>query len=84
VDYLGCGKYRQRPDCLSGDFIVEKFSNINENIIPFLNKYPLQGNKNKEFNNFCKAGELIKNKAHLTSEGLEIIIKIKEVINKIN
>jgi len=48
----------------------------------FFFKYPIKGEKSKDFFDFCSAAELMKNKVHLTKEGLETIQKIKEGMNK--
>jgi hypothetical protein len=47
-EYLNCGKvYRHSANALT--FTVTKFSDIQNIIIPFLNKYPLLGAKYKDF-----------------------------------
>lgn len=81
VEYLDCGQYKERSSKFAGDFIVTKFSDINEKIIPFFNKYPIKGVKALDFSDFCKVAIIINNKAHLTKEGMEQIIKIKEGMN---
>ena len=48
----------------------------------FFVKYPMLGGKALDFANFCKVAELMKNKSHLTPEGLEEIRKIKAQMNK--
>jgi hypothetical protein len=53
-----------------------------ENIIPFFNQYKILGIKRQDFEDWSKAAELIKNKAHLTTDGLKEILKIKSGINK--
>ena len=62
------------------DFTVVSFLDNHEKIIPFLNKYPMVGVKVLDFLDFCKVAELIKNKEHLTLEGLEKIKKIKSLL----
>jgi hypothetical protein len=42
---------------------IKKFADIQSKIIPFFNKYPIQGVKNLDYLDFCKAAELMKNKA---------------------
>jgi len=77
--YLGCGSTNK----LSEDaiiYIVTRFSDILNKIIPFFDKYKIIGEKVKDFEDFKLTAELIKDKAHLISEGLEKIRKIK--INK--
>jgi hypothetical protein len=44
-------------------------------------KYPVIGVKRENFNDFCKVAELMKEKAHLTKEGLE---QIREIRNNMN
>jgi len=43
VFYLGCGKSIFSEKQNRVDFIVSKFSDIEEKLIPFFNKYYLQG-----------------------------------------
>lgn len=76
-----CGQVKKRPKESCVDFMVTKFLDINEKIIPFFNKYPLTGCKKQDYLDFCKVAELMKNKAHLTSEGLDEIIRIKAGMN---
>jgi hypothetical protein len=56
-------------------------SDIVEKIIPFFNKYQLEGAKALDFADFCKVAELMKNKDHLNQVGLEQIRKIKVGMN---
>lgn len=63
-------------------FSVSNFKDIFEKIIPFFQKYKIEGIKSIDFNDFCKAAELINNKAHLTLEGLEKIKSIKSRMNR--
>jgi hypothetical protein len=79
--YLNCGKYHARSNRNFGEFIVEKFSDITEKIIPFFDKYPLTGIKSKDFQDFKQIAELMKNKTHLTPDGLKKIKKIKLGMN---
>jgi hypothetical protein len=62
-------------------FSVSNFKDIIEKIIPFFHKYKIEGVKSLDFNDFCEAAELIKNKDHLTIEGFN---KIKEIKSKMN
>ena len=81
ISYFYCGYYKICTNN-AGDFIVTKFKDIHTIIIPFFNKYPLLGSKLKDFNDFVKVAELIKNKAHLTINGFEKIKQIKSGMNK--
>ena len=83
VKFLGCGSIVKHNAKFSVEFVVTKFSDIQEKIIPFFEKNSLQGIKSLKFNSFTEAAELIKNKAHLNSEGLKKIKQIKERRNKL-
>ena len=80
VSYFGCGRYVSQKKEF-GYFIVTKFSDITEKIIPFFNKYQVVGVKALDFSDFCKAAELIKNKDHLTKKGIDKIHLIKAGMN---
>ena len=60
---------------------VTKFNGIYEIIIPFFFKYPVIGVKSKDFQDFCVVADLMKEKKHLTAEGLEQIRLIKAGMN---
>lgn len=77
--FLDCGQIVKRKDSLN--FIVKDFININAKIIPFFNKYNLQGKKLEAFEYWKKVADLINQKAHLTFEGLNEIKKIKLLMN---
>ena len=79
VEYLGCGKIFESREAV--DFVVTKLPDLSYKIIPFFDKYPLQGVKSKEFLDFNIVAKLMKNKEHLTQEGLEQISQIKSGMN---
>jgi hypothetical protein len=62
-----------RPKEKGIDYKVSKLSDIQSIIIPFFKKYPLQGCKALDYNDFCGILELMTIKAHLTPEGLKKI-----------
>ena len=64
------------------ELIVTKFSDINTKIIPFFEKYPLLGDKAKDFNDFKEIAKIMSNKGHLTLEGVSEITTIKPTMNK--
>ncbi len=67
IKYLGCGKYYSRSSKDYGELIVEKFSDIVGIIIPFFEKFKLQGAKQKDFDNFKRVAAPPGGcKAHLT------------------
>ena len=76
IPYFGCGAvYNTHSDVL--DFKVTQFTDIVNKIIPFFKKHKIIGVKYKNFENWCEVAELMKEKKHLTAEGLEQIKKIK-------
>lgn len=79
VSYLGCGFISERGDIV--DFQVTKFTNIVEKIIPFFEKYHIIGVKLDNYHDFCKATKLIRDKDHLTVQGLEKIRLLKSNMN---
>lgn len=82
IEVFGCGGiYNQSKTGGVIDFMVTGFSNILEKVIPFFIAHPLQGAKRKELADFIKVAELMKQKAHLTKEGLEQIHIIKNNMN---
>ena len=80
IELLKCGKIFKNREAF--DFRVFKLSDILNIIIPFFKKYPILGMKALDFDDWCKVAELMKNKMHLTAEGLEEIRKIKAGMNK--
>jgi hypothetical protein len=59
---------------------VTKISDITK-VVSFLTEFPLLGSKKLDFTDFCKVVELMKNKEHLTTEGLDRIRLIKDGMN---
>ena len=57
---------------------VTNLREITENIIPFFDQYPLQGNKAKDYALFKKIVKAVLNKEHQTKKGLERIRHLKE------
>ena len=83
IAYMNCGginKAKTRPKELN--YVVTKFDDIVNKIIPFFLKYPIRGVKALNFADWCKVAELINEKKHLTKEGLETIKKIKAGMNR--
>lgn len=79
--YLGCGIIRdvvKRPAC---DFVVNKLLDIEQKIIALLIQCPLQGTKSLDFEDFLKVAQMMKNKDHLTLDGIQKILKIKSGMN---
>jgi hypothetical protein len=82
IDYLGCGSIEKSSTRLDETkFIVYKFSDIFDKVIPFFKNHPLQSVKNLDFQDFCLIANLMKNKDHLNPKGLEKISLIKSRMN---
>ena len=75
-NFLGCGRVAKRSGEYC-DFVVNSLSDLDEKIIPLFLKYPLPGSKELNFIDFKKVLEMMKNKDHLSEEGLLKIKKIK-------
>lgn len=79
ISYFQAGRHYNIGDAL--DFRVTKLSDIADKIIPFFDKYPIIGVKSQDYDDFKRVAELMKNKVHLTPEGLEEIRIIKAGMN---
>jgi hypothetical protein len=76
----GCGNVYLNRGAIY--FAVGKFEDIYNKIIPFFKKYPILGVKSQDLADFCRVAELMKEKRHLTGEGVEQIRNIKKGMNK--
>jgi NADH:ubiquinone oxidoreductase subunit K len=82
VEFFNCGyiaQYKNRKVC---EFIITKIHHIIIYIIPFFDKYKIEGSKYKDYVNFKEAAILINNKEHLTEKGFNKIIELKKSMNK--
>jgi len=66
----------------TANFRVQKFSDIEQKILPFFSKHCIGGVKFLDYLDWCKAAGLIKNKDHLTEEGLNQLLVIKAGMNR--
>ena len=82
MKYLDCGRYVVRSNKNLGEFIVTRFTDITEKIIPFFQKYRVVGVKALDYADFGKVAYIMKAGGHLTPEGLDQIIKIKSGMNR--
>jgi LAGLIDADG endonuclease len=89
VTYFKLGNYKEKDKIFyvyygnnSVSLQITKYSDINNVIIPFFNKYPIQGQKSLDYSDFIKIVDMLKNKEHLTSEGFNKILKIKASMNE--
>jgi len=81
IKYLDCGKVYSYPNKFCTIFKVCKLELLINQIIPFFNKYHIQGSKLLDYQDFRKIALLMNDKVHLTKQGLAQIKKIKEGMN---
>lgn len=67
ITILGCGRYIPRSNKDYGEFVVEKFSDINPKIIPLFEQYKLKGVKRLDYEGFKQVANLMQNRVHLVA-----------------
>lgn len=79
--HLKCGTLRGRPDGV-WYFEVNNFHSIYDNVIPFFKKFGfLSAKKKRDFQKFQELAEITKTDGHLSAQGIERILKIREDMN---
>ena len=78
VGYLGGSVIKSKE---AVDLHVAKLSDLTGKVLPLLEKYPIEGVKFQDYCDFIKVVELVKNKSHMTTEGLSQIRKIRAGMN---
>lgn len=84
ISFFGCGLFNYHSGKSkngSGVFIVRKFGDISEKIVPFFKEHMIEGIKREDFEDWYKVVELVKSKAHLTEDGVKKIREIKSGMN---
>ena len=80
--YLGCGRFQSRPDGVFY-YVVSNQRSIQERVIPFFEKFPfLSQRKQVNFALFQKIALIVADNKHLTSQGLEQIMYLRERLNE--
>lgn len=79
--YLNCGRLTVLDDAVH--LYVTKFSDLIDKVIPFFREHPILGIKSQDFHDFCLGAEIMKEKRHLTLEGLNEIREIKGRMNTV-
>jgi hypothetical protein len=82
IAFFGCGILEASSSKPIVNFSVYTFSDNYGKIIPFFQKHNIFGVKSEDFQDWCKAAEIIKAKQHITEEGLNQIISLKSGINR--
>jgi hypothetical protein len=81
-DYFGgIGTITINPKKNSARYIIVRFTDINNIIVPHFNSYPLQSAKKIDFELWKECINIISINKHTTQEGLEQIIKNKSAMN---
>lgn len=85
-DYFGCGliNRNERRDNHREPlyrYIVRRFSDLDEIIVPFFTRFPLVTAKRENFDKFVAVLELMKRRRHLDERGLLEIASIVETMN---
>jgi len=82
IKFFDCGKVHEESGSVEAcNFTVSSLKSLEAKILPFFAKYPLLGVKSKDFTDFCRVVDIMKEKGHLTVEGLDKIRKIKAGMN---
>jgi LAGLIDADG endonuclease len=85
-DYFNCGRInvnarRDNHREPMYRFIVRRFQDLDEIIVPFFKTYPLRTAKRENFEKFVEVLELMKQRRHLSIAGLIEIAAIAETMN---
>ena len=82
ISYFDCGNiYKDRNTV---NYRVQKLSDIVDKINPFFLNHKILGVKYQDYLDWCEALEIVKNKVHLTEEGLSNLIIIKDRMKRYN
>jgi len=77
----GCGKVIKDTKQDRCRFFVTDSKDNQTKIIPILKKYSMLGFKQLNFQDFCKAADIIASKGHLTEEGIKKLDEIRGGMN---
>jgi hypothetical protein len=86
-DYFGCGRINlnarrdNHRESLSR-YVVRRFRDLDEIIVPFFRENPLRTSKRENFERFVEVLELMKQRRHLSVGGLLEIAAIVETMNQ--
>ena len=78
---LGCGRIELALKQSAVYYVVTKYQDILDKLIPLFDNYPIKGVKALDYSDFKKIVFLMKDKAHLTEQGLMEIQSIKLNMN---
>ena len=79
--HLGCGTLRGRKDGV-WYFEVNNFNAIEENVIPFFDRFGfLSAKKKRDFSKFRQMARIIREGDHLSKQGVQSILDIRKDMN---
>jgi hypothetical protein len=79
--HLGCGTMRQRQDGV-WYFEVNNLEAIANNVIPFFRRYGfLSAKKKRDFAKFVELTEMMKQKKHLSRDGITQMLEVRREMN---
>ncbi len=79
--FFGCGLVRVNHDTRY-ELRIRSIEHLRNIVFPFFDKYPLITQKKFDFLKFKKIVKLMEEKKHLTSKGVEEIIRIASLMNR--
>jgi hypothetical protein len=82
VSTLGCGRVELCLKQSAAYYVVTKYEDILKKFIPLFDNHPIKGVRALDYSDFKKVVLLMKNKSHLTEEGLIEIQSIKSNMNR--
>jgi hypothetical protein len=77
---LKCGTIRYRKDGVCY-FEVRKFSDIQNKVIPFFDRFPLKSKKADDYRIFKLITLIVFQKQHLTESGMKELLELRETMN---
>lgn len=79
--HLGCGTLRGRKDGV-WYFEVNNFNAIEENVIPFFDRFGfLSAKKKRDFSKFRQMARIIREGNHLSKQGIQSLLDIRKDMN---
>ena len=81
IPYFNCGKLKKDARHLVLYFTVSNFTHLIEKIVSFFQEHKILGVKSLDFEDWCKAAEIIKTKSHLTMVGINELRELQKGMN---
>lgn len=81
IEYFNSGSIYKYPNKAAISLVIVNTTDILTKIIPFFDENPLLATKLLDFKDWCEAANIIKNRSHLNSDGLNLIRTIKSKMN---